>query len=83
MKNKLLCEVLSMCYCISEESEADVFFDYAPHCNSYSIFLYRDGWTQETAGDMVYLECVTKITCKNLRRTIAKLNALAVELGVL
>lgn len=81
--NKLLCEILSICFRISRDSDADVFFDYAPHCNAYSIFYYLEGWTQETARNMVYMDCVTKITCKNLRATLAKLNALAAELGVL
>lgn len=80
---KLLCEVLNMCSRISMGSEADVFFEYAPHCNSYSIYYYLEGWTQETAGDMVCLNCVTQITCKNLKATLAKLNAIAAEMGVL
>lgn len=81
--NKLLCEVLSMCFRISRDCDADVFFEYYPHCNSYSVYYYPDGWTLETAGDMVHMESVTKITCKNLKNTLAKLNALATEWGVL
>lgn len=81
--NNLLCEVLSMCFRISRDSEADVFFEYAPHCNGYSVYWYRDGWTQKTAGDFVWLECVTAATCKNLRNTLAKLNAIAAELEVM
>ena len=80
--NNALCEILSMCRLISRESDADVFFDYAPHCNAYSVYWYRDGWTQETAGDMVWLNCTTKITCKNMNDTLAKLNAIATEMGV-
>ena len=81
--NKLLCEVLSMCNFISRRSKADVFFDYAPHCNSYSVFYYRDGWTEYAAGEMVWMNSVTKITQKNLRATLAKLNALAIEMGAM
>ena len=81
--NELLCEILSTCHYISRNTDADVFFEYAPHCNAYSIFWYRVGWTEETAINMEFLECVTKITCENMRKTIAKLNALAEEMGVL
>ena len=81
--NYLLCEVLSTCHFISRNTDADVFFDYSPHCNAYSVFYYPDGWKEETAGEMVYLNSVTKINCKNLRATIAKLNAIATEMGVL
>lgn len=81
--NKLLCEVLSMCFRISMNSDADVFFDYAPHVNTYTIFYYRDGWTTETAGDMEYMNCSTRISVKNLKATLAKLNDLACELEVL
>lgn len=80
--NKLLCEVLSMCHRISLQCDADLFFEYAPHCNAYSVFYYSDGWTAETAGDMVFLDCVTKITRKNLESTLAKLNAIAAEMEV-
>ena len=82
-KNTLLCEVLSMCHHISNKSKADVFFEYSPHCDSYTVCFYRNGWTNKTAGDMEYMNCVTKITCNNLKLTRAKLVTLAIELGVL
>lgn len=81
--NKLLCEVLNMCYSISEDSKADVFFEYAPHCNAYTVFYYHDGWTAETADEMVYLDMVTDITYENMKATLAKLNTIASEMGVL
>ena len=82
-KNELLCDILSMCVYISQHSKVDVFFDYSPHCNAYSVFYYPEGWTEKTAGDMVFLNCVTGMTYKHLEDTIAKLKAIATELGVL
>ena len=79
---KLLCEVLSKCYEISTNTEADVFFDYSPHVNSFSVFVYRNGWTPETAGDMEYLALSIKATKGNLISTMAKLLDLECELGV-
>lgn len=83
-KPLLLCEVLNMCHRISVDSKADIFFEYSPHCDAYSVNYYRDGWTmQSTADDFVYLNCVTKITRRNLKVTLAKLNDIASELGVI
>lgn len=82
MKN-LLCEVLNKCCYISQNSDADVFFEYSPHCGAYSVYYYIDGWLPASAHDMVTMECVTKISRKNVIATLAKLNALATELGVL
>lgn len=81
--NKLFCEILSMCYRISKHSKADVFFEYAPHCNAYTVFWFRDGWTERTAGDMEYLNCVTHISRVNMKVTLAKLHDIAAEMGVL
>lgn len=80
--DKRLCDILSMCFRISRNSDADVFFEFSPHCDAYSVYYYRDGWTAGTAGNMEYMECVTKITSKNMRSTLAKLRALSYELGV-
>lgn len=82
MKN-LLCEVLSMCFRISCESEADVFFEYSPHCGSYSVYWYCDGWKPEKSFAFEWLNCTTDITCENLKNTLEKLNAIATELGVM
>lgn len=80
--NKLLCEVLSKCYEISTKTIADVFFDYAPHVNTFTVWVYRNGWTQETAGDMEYLALSIRVTKGNLITTMAKLLDLEYELGV-
>jgi len=77
---KLLCEVLSFCYKISNGSKVDLFFDYAPHTNSYTVYWWRDGWDGKTEPE--FLEMVTEITEENLRETFRKLREIAKELGV-
>lgn len=80
--NKLLCEVLSKCYEISTNTKADVFFDYAPHVKAFSVFVYRDGWTEKTACDMEYFAMSLRVTKGNLITTMAKLYDLEYELEV-
>lgn len=77
---ELLCVVLSLCCKISNGSNADVFFDYAPHCDSYNVYWYRDGWSY--GKEMVWLEQTTEITEANLWATVDKLRVIATELGV-
>lgn len=80
--NKLLCEVLNKCYEISTKTIADVFFDYAPHVNTFTVWVYRNGWTPETAADMEYFALSIRVTKGNLITTMAKLLDLEYELGV-
>ena len=80
--SKLLCEILSKCYEISTNTKADVFFDYAPHVNTFSVFVYRDGWTEETNGDMEYFAMSLRATRGNLITILAKLYDLEDELEV-
>jgi hypothetical protein len=76
----LLCEVLSMCYEISNKSEADVFFEYSPHIDGYMVYCFREGWQPNVPFE--WIEQQASVTPLNLLRTIEKLVALADELGV-
>lgn len=80
--NKLLCEILNKCYDISRKTVADVFFDYSPHVNSFTVYVYRNGWKHENAGDMEYFACSIGVTKGNLISTMAKLLDLEYELEV-
>lgn len=77
---ELLCEVLSICYKISTRSSADVFFQYAPHCNTYDVMVYRDGFDADVEAD--WFNMTTEIAGDNLGLTIFKLRNLAKEMGV-
>lgn len=77
---ELLCEVLSICHKISTGSVADVFFQYAPHCNTYDVFVYRDGFDADVEAD--WLDLATEIAEDNLGLTIFKLRNLAKKIGV-
>lgn len=77
---ELLCEVLSICHKISTESDADVFFDYAPHCNYYSVYWYRDGWSENKM--MEWVDMTSRITEENIELTILRLYNIAAEKGV-
>ena len=77
--NNALCEVLNMCYRISNNSKADVFFEYAPHCGSYSVYWYPDGWKTGTSEKIIYIDLVTQISYRNLKKTIERLDAIERE----
>lgn len=76
----LLCEVLSMCYEISTKTEADVFFEYLPHVDSYMVYCHPNGW--QPTVEFEWIDQQATITPLNLQNTIAKLRALAAEKGV-
>lgn len=78
--NKLLCEVLNMCYEISSKTEAEVFFEYIAHIDSYMVYCYPNGWEPFTAFE--WIDQQARITQDNLHNTIVKLRALAAEKGV-
>lgn len=80
--NKLLCEVLSKCYDISTNTVADVFFEYAAHVNTFSVYMYRDGWTEQRSTSIDWITMSMPVTNGNLITTMAKLLDLEHELGV-
>ena len=77
-REDLLLEVFRKCYQISTNSKYDVFFDYAPHCNIYTIYYYINGWNPD--DEPIYLksdvDISRKITIKTLQQTIKELDKL-------
>ena len=43
----LLTNILGHCYEISTQTNADAFFEYAPHTSEITIRIYPDGWSAE------------------------------------
>lgn len=79
--NEMICEVLNLCYKISTESEADVFFDYIPHCNAYHVDVCPHGWKPNT-GKHPLTGSVETLTEESLKNTIIQLKAIAMFLEV-
>lgn len=84
--NEILCEILSMCYRISNNSKADVFFNYSPHCDCFTVNYYRDGWKEHHLEEhdeiCKYIAMTEGIDEENLLSCKAELMKLAEELGV-
>ena len=76
MSDKLR-EILWLCYKISTESKADVFFNYSPHTDSYNVYYYIDGWKRNSNAEWVNVGA--NITDGNLDRTIYALRELFFE----
>ena len=70
--------VLMLCQKISDTTKADVFFDYAPHVNSYGVHIYRNGW--EEGADAEYVDLQSDITSRNIAATCDKLQKIYEEL---
>jgi hypothetical protein len=70
--------VLNICVEISINTKADCFFSYEPHCGSYSIHIYREGWKKEEDGE--WINTVTPIAEAYLRKTMDKLAKIYLEL---
>ena len=70
--------VLAMCMEISDNTKAHAFFSYAPHVNTYSVNIFRDGWTE--GADTEWLDMSSDITEDNIMATLAKLAAIYCEL---
>lgn len=79
---EFLCALVSKCYQISTTTDADVFFEYFPHVNTFTVYVCPDGWTPENAGHMEYLAQSLQVTKANLLSTIAKLFELESKLEV-
>ena len=48
---RLMAEVLGLCYEISVNSEADCFFNYSPHVDSFDVYVYEFGWAVGAKGE--------------------------------
>lgn len=75
---KALCQLLTRCMEISNNTKAACFMDYEPHLNSYSVFLYRDGWSPTKEAEWVAV--CKAITKENAANTMEKLEKIYREL---
>lgn len=83
--NKLLCEILSICYEITQQTVAHCFFSYDAHIDSYTVRYYEAGWSSGMSLEeckKVYVSCCSKITEEDLSITKQKLLDIAKERGV-
>lgn len=74
----LMWDVLYLCMKITDTTKADCFFEYAPHVNSYHVYLCRDGWSEGATFE--YVAQCAEITAENLGATYAKLKKFYDEL---
>lgn len=75
----LFLKVVELCYEISTTTKADVFFNYSPHVNYFTIYYYADGWEENKEAD--YTTNSTEITEKSLKIAINKLENFKKELN--
>ena len=76
---RLMAEVLDLCYEISVNSEADCFFAYSPHVDSFDVYVYEFGWAVGAKSEYYALQ--EYITSDNLLEVLDKLYALKHKMG--
>ena len=76
---RLMAEVLGLCYEISTHSEADCFFAYSPHVDSFDVYVYEFGWAVGSKGEYYALQ--EDVTSDNLLSALDKLYALRAKMG--
>ena len=76
---RLMAEVLGLCYEISTNSEADCFFDYSPHVDSFDVSVYEFGWA--VGANAEYYALQERVTSDNLLEVLDKLYALKHKMG--
>lgn len=76
---RLMAEVLGLCYEISVNSEADCFFDYSPHVDSFDVKIYKFGWTECAKGE--YYAFCADVNRDTLLEVLDKLYALRAKMG--
>ena len=76
---RLMAEVLGLCYEISTHSEADCFFAYSPHVDSFDVYVYEFGWAVGAKGE--YYARQEDVTSDNLLSALDKLYALRAKMG--
>lgn len=74
-----LAEVAGLCYEISVNSEADCFFTYSPHVNSFDVQVFEFGWAIGANGE--YYAFAEELTKDNLLEVLDKLYALRAKMG--
>ena len=76
---RLMADVLGLCYDISVNSEADCFFNYSPHVDSFDVYVYEFGWAVGAKGE--YYARQEDVTSDNLLIALDKLYALRAKMG--
>ena len=76
---RLMAEAFGLCYEISTHSEADCFFAYSPHVDSFDVYVYEFGWAVGAKGEYYALQ--EYITSDNLLGALDKLYALRAKMG--
>ena len=76
---RLMAEVLGLCYEISTHSEADCFFAYSPHVDSFDVYVYEFGWAVGAKGEYYALQ--EDVARDNLLSALDKLYALRAKMG--
>ena len=76
---RLMADVLGLCYEISVNSEADCFFNYSPHVDSFDVYVYEFGWAVGAKGE--YYARQEDVTSDNLLSALEKLYALRAKMG--
>ena len=76
---RLMAEVLGLCYEISVNSEADCFFAYSPHVDSFDVYVYEFGWDSGSNGE--YYAFCADVNRDNLLEVLDKLYALKHKMG--
>lgn len=76
---RLMAEVLGLCYEISVNSEADCFFNYSPHVDSFDVYVYEFGWAVGAKGE--YYARQEDVNRDNLLEVLDKLYALKHKMG--
>ena len=76
---RLMAEVLGLCYEISVNSEADCFFAYSPHVDSFDVYVYEFGWAVGAKGE--YYAFCADVNRDNLLEVLDKLYALKHKMG--
>ena len=76
---RLMAEVLGLCYEISTHSEADCFFAYSPHVDSFDVCVYEFGWAVGAKSEYYALQ--EYVTSDNLLEVLDKLYALRAKMG--
>lgn len=77
--NELLKKVLEKCYFISTHSKCDVFFEYSPHINCFTINYYEDGHNEKTYPIYLKDAFVEYCTIRNLSKALMNLDKLYEE----
>lgn len=82
---ELLCEVMSMCYKITQETKAHCFFEYSGHTDCFTVLCFPDGWhpnMEQGEFNKCYVMYYTAVNEENLIIASYRLRKIARNLGV-